>query len=182
MQPTTISSWALLIWKAVESYGRDPRSLFEQAGLDPDKLRDANGRYPISALTRLWRLAARATGDEHLGLTAARFLHPTTLHALGYSWLASDTLKEAFERVVRYHRIVSDGFEAQLHTSADGYRFVMRRSDSVVAADEALDAAVERLLCLSRQLLSSLKRPCSLIRAGSHECIQVSLTAALIRR
>jgi AraC-like DNA-binding protein len=150
MQPTTISSWALLIWKAIESYGRDPRPLFEQAGLDPGRLRDPNGRYPISALTRLWRLAARATDDQHLGLTAARFLHPTTLHALGYSWLASETLKEAFERVVRYHRIVSDGFEAQLQASADGYRFVMQPSNSVVAADEAIDAAVATVVMMCR--------------------------------
>jgi AraC-like DNA-binding protein len=155
MQPTTISSWALLIWKAIESYGRDPRPLFEQAGLDPSKLRDPSGRYPISALTRLWRLAARATGDEQLGLTAVRFLHPTTLHALGYSWLASETLKEAFERVVRYHRLVSNGFEAELQTSADCYRFVMRPLDSVVVADEAADAALATVMMMCRASCSA---------------------------
>lgn len=150
MQPTTISSWALLIWKAIESHGRDPRSLFQQAGVDPKKLRDPNGRYPISALTRLWRLAAKTTGDLCIGLTAARFLHPTTLHALGYSWLASDTLREALERGERYHRLVSNGFEARLETLPDQYRFIMQPGDAVVFADEAVDAAMAIVLMMCR--------------------------------
>ncbi len=150
MQPTTISSWGVLIWKAIESHGCDPRSLFEQAGLDPKKLRDPNGRYPISALTRLWRRAAKSTADSCIGLTAARFLHPTTLHALGYSWLASDTLREALERGERYHRLVSNGFEARLETSPDHYRFVMQPGEGVVFADEAIDAAMATVLMMCR--------------------------------
>ncbi|MFQ5935518.1 MAG: AraC family transcriptional regulator [Acidiferrobacterales bacterium] len=150
MQPTTISSWALLIWKAIESYGRDPRPLFEQAAVDPNKLRDPNARYPISALTRLWNLAARETRDPCLGLTAARFLHPTTLHALGYSWLASDTLKEALERAVRYHRLVSNGFEARLEEIGEHYRFVIKPDDAVRVADEAIDAGMASLMGMCR--------------------------------
>ena len=53
MQATTISSWVLLIWKGLESYGRKPEPIFRQAGLDPMKLRDPNSRYPIASMTRL---------------------------------------------------------------------------------------------------------------------------------
>ncbi len=150
MHPSTLSSWALLIWKAIESYGSDPRPLFEQAGVDPDKLRDANARYPISALTRLWRLAVRATQDPGIGLTAARFLHPTTLHALGYAWLASDCLKEALERAVRYYRIVSNGVEVWLEQAPDSYRLFIHAPEVPRMADEAIDAAVAVVVNLCR--------------------------------
>ncbi len=150
MQPSTISSWALLIWKALESHGRRPGEVFEQAGLDPAKLRDPNARYPISGLARLWRLAAKATGDPCIGLTAARFLHPTTLHALGYSWLASESLRDALERVVRYHRIVSNGIEPRLIARGDHYWFAVRAVENAPVAPEAVDAAMAALIALGR--------------------------------
>ncbi|NCF83560.1 MAG: hypothetical protein GWP74_18330, partial [Proteobacteria bacterium] len=45
MPYTNLASSALSIWRALESYGVDPAVLFEQAGLDPQKLYDANARY-----------------------------------------------------------------------------------------------------------------------------------------
>jgi AraC-like DNA-binding protein len=150
VNPSTLSSWALLIWKAVESHGREPRALFEHAGLDPTKLRDPDARYPIAALARLWRLAALDTGDPCIGLTAARFWHPTTLHALGYSWLASASLKEALERLVRYHRLVSDGFEPRLEAAGGEYRLVLRVAEPVRPVPEAVDAGMAVLVALCR--------------------------------
>jgi AraC-like DNA-binding protein len=142
VRPSTISSWALLIWKGLESYGRDPRPLFEQAGLDPEKLRDPNARYPIASLTRVWKASAKAAADPAFGLTAARFLHPTTLHALGYACLASDSLKDAFERLVRYYHLVSTGIEARLEALPQSYRFAIKPIDEIQVAEEAVDAAM----------------------------------------
>ncbi|GMQ90695.1 MAG: AraC family transcriptional regulator [Gammaproteobacteria bacterium] len=92
----------------------------------------------------------QATKDPGIGLVAARFLHPTTLHALGYAWLASDCLREALERGVRYHRIVSSGIEAHLEQSAQDYRFVIHVPEVPRLADEAIDAAVAVVVNLCR--------------------------------
>jgi len=45
MFPTTISSWALLIAKALEAEGHNAQAAFENVDMDPAKLRDPNARY-----------------------------------------------------------------------------------------------------------------------------------------
>jgi len=104
---SALSSWVLLIAKTIDSYGCDSRELFADAGLDYAKLGDPGARFANPAVRRLWALALQATDDDCFGLSVAQFWHPTTLHALGYSWLASDNLEEALERMVRYVRIVN---------------------------------------------------------------------------
>jgi AraC-like DNA-binding protein len=75
---------------------------FRQAGLDPARLQDPNARYPFANIQRLWRLATEASGDPCFGLRVAGLCHPTTFHALGYAWMASSTLREAMQRLIRY--------------------------------------------------------------------------------
>ncbi len=114
MHRTVISSWALLIARALQSDGHDAEALVRRAGLDPAKLRDPAARYSTTGMLRLWELAAAVTGDEAFGLRAASFWHPTSFHALGYSWLASSTLGEALQRLARYARVVSSAVRVGL--------------------------------------------------------------------
>lgn len=160
MYATTISSWALLIWKALESYGCDARPLFEQAGVEPQKLHDANARYPVTSLTRLWNLATQASADAAFGLTAARFWHPTTFHALGYAWLASETLRDALERLVRYGRILSSAASISLEETAHEVEFTLGSADTrVQPADAAIDAALATILSMCRSSYGSHLNP-----------------------
>jgi AraC-like DNA-binding protein len=107
MQPTTIASWAAVIWRALESRDIAPRLLFERAGVNTAHLHDAGARISVAAMTRLWNLAIEETNDPCFGISAGQHVHPTTFHALGYAWLASSTLREALDRFVRYTRLVS---------------------------------------------------------------------------
>ena len=151
MIPITLTSWALLIWKGLESTGRDPRPLFVQAGLNPDQLHDPNARYPVRAMTRLWNLAVQATGDDCFGLVAAGFWHPTTFHALGYAWLASDTLKHAFERLVRYIHLVSNAGNVSMQTDTSGYRVALGlRVPDIQPSPAALDASFAAIVRMCR--------------------------------
>src|SRR5215469_5842705 len=106
--PTSLSSWGLAIAKALEARGCDPAAVFASAGLDFSVLDDPEARLPVRSPSRLWPLAVRATGDPCFGLEVARHTLPTTFHALGFSLAASATLHEAFERIVRYYRLISD--------------------------------------------------------------------------
>jgi AraC-like DNA-binding protein len=107
MQPTTVASWAAVIWRALEARGIAPRPVFERAGVGTDQLHDAGARIPVSAMKRLWDLAVEVSGDPCFGVSAGQHVHPTTFHALGYAWLASHTLREALYRFVRFTRLVS---------------------------------------------------------------------------
>ena len=150
MFPSTLSSIAVLITKAVDSYGCDSGALFSEVGLDKSRLFDANARYPYHTITRLWQLAARVTGDPCFGLRAARFWHPTTLHALGYSFLASATLKDAVERVTRYVRVVNTHASVELMEAHHAFELHVGTKNVQPPADEAMDAAVAILVGLLR--------------------------------
>lgn len=122
MQFSTITSWARLIWEGLTSYGIDADAVFREVGLDPRALQDSGSRYPVPAMTRLWRLAVERSGDSCFGLVAAAQWHPTTWHGLGYAWLASSTIEEGFRRLVRYSAVLSTAADFTLETSGDEIR------------------------------------------------------------
>ena len=111
-----------MIAKGIESYGLDSDDLFRRAGLDPARLAQPLARFSYSAIQRLWAIALESSDDPCFGLRVASYWHPTTFHALGYSWLASRNLEEAIERLVRYSAVVN--------TAAKGLLRIERSNDA----------------------------------------------------
>lgn len=160
MPYTNIASSALPIWRALESYGIEPSTIFRRAGLDPDKLHDPNARYRDKQMYRLWQLVLQQTGDPYVGFKVASFWHPSAAHALGYAWLASATLKDALERTVRYFRLVTDKERLRLEETAEEYRLVIENpvADYPTAAED-LDASFAALVHLCRMCLGESFKP-----------------------
>lgn len=108
MEDTWLSSVLLLLYRALEERGLDAAAVAREAGLSLPDLLDEDRRIPNDAASRFWAAADEAVGrDPCLGLDVARQLHPTTLHAVGYAWLASSNLAEAALRLRRFYRILS---------------------------------------------------------------------------
>lgn len=150
---TSLASWAKAIKSTLDARGIDSAALFRQAGLDLSALNDPNARYPLENTTRLWQLAVQASGDPCLGLEVGRNVNQTTFHALGYSLLASPTLKEVFERLIRYFRIVSDAAELEFHGDTAQCRFVIQTlPGNQQPSAEALDAMMSVVIRLCRAL------------------------------
>jgi AraC-like DNA-binding protein len=76
-------------------------------------------------MSQVYELAEAATDDPAFGLSIAEYVHPTSLHALGFSLLASSTLESFCRRVVRYFRLVTTNAECQMERTASEYRLVM---------------------------------------------------------
>jgi len=71
----------------------------------------------------------------------SRFVSPTTFHALGYALVASGSLREVFERIVRYHQVVSDALTLELSREGERYCFrLLQPVGSPAPALEAIDA------------------------------------------
>lgn len=164
MPSTTLATWPATILRALAARGIDPAPLAAQAGIDPSAL-GPDARVSRSALNRLWALAVDATGDPAFGLQAPRFVAQTTFHALGYAVLASGTLREAFERIIRYRRLIGDVLELRLREDGDRYRFeidVSARPDvpfQAVDAIAAISAGQGRLLRGCDPLRVTFARP-----------------------
>ena len=74
-------------------YQIDAPSLFSEAGINREDLRDPEGRLPIDKLTRVWALAVTRTNNPCLGFEVGQAVLATNLAAFGYAWLASLTLR-----------------------------------------------------------------------------------------
>jgi len=151
---TTITSWALLIWKSLQARGLDSYSIFKEAGLDSTKLGDGNARYRLTDLTNLWQLSLEETGEPCFGIEVGNSWSPTTFHALGYAWLASNSLKDGLVRFTRYSRIVNNALSANLEEHGAHLHMVFNTGDEdkyihTAARDAAVVAFIKmyRMLC-----------------------------------
>lgn len=152
-QSSALASWVLVIARGIDSYGLDSVELFAQAGLDHSRLRSPGARFSYAAVTRLWELAAKTTGDACIGLTVANLWHPTTLHALGYSWFASNNLGEAYDRICRYSRFLNTAANGavRIERSTDICRLVLDPGKmKTKPATVSIDAGLAMIVNLSR--------------------------------
>ncbi|SEG35404.1 transcriptional regulator, AraC family [Oceanospirillum linum] len=107
-QISVIGSWPLVISRALDQYHIDGSALLARVGIDQSAANQPETRYSLATLDRLWRLARNLSGDEAVGLTVARFVRPTSWHALGFAIWSSDTLMECFRRLAENVRMFAD--------------------------------------------------------------------------
>ena len=149
---TTLTSWALLIWKALQARGLDTHSIFKHVGLDSTKLGDGNARYRLSDMTRLWEVSLEETNDPCFGLEVGKSWTPTTFHALGFVWLASNTLKDALTQLTRYSRIVNNSLSTKLEEHGTHLYFFYANEDEMSIHSAARDAGLVAILTMCRLL------------------------------
>jgi AraC-like DNA-binding protein len=118
-QGTTLAGTAEAFGRVLAKYQIDAQSLFTEAGISREDLRDAEARLPIDKLTRVWGLAVARTNNPCLGFEVGQAILATNLAAFGYAWLASLTLRRALRRLVRLQRTITTGIEFTIHEAPD---------------------------------------------------------------
>lgn len=117
----------------VATYFARPLSrVLAAGGLDPERVLGPFGLAEVGPERRVrfddaaaaWRAAADATGDPAIGVRAAQELVPGDYGVLEYAARASATLRGAFERLGRYHRLLNDRSEVVL--DGDGTKVRVR--------------------------------------------------------
>ena len=165
MIPTTLTSVALLITETLASRGHDGLALLDELGFDRGRLHDPNGRYPSSAMKRLWQAATELAGDDCFGLAVAGRMQPASLHGIGFAWLASLNLAEAMQRYARYCRVASTAMQARVVTGDDRVCLQVKINDSTplpLPAPAAVDALAAGLTRLCRWSAGEDFRPAAL--------------------
>lgn len=148
---STLGSVAALIAQTLQSYDCDPAPLFISAGIDLTGTSYDGTRYPVARMQQLWQLAVESTGDPCFGFVAGRQLQPAALHGLGFSWLASDTLRDALNRLVRFSRLISTAANIQLQDSEDSVELLLlppAGANEIICA--SLDAGMAGFLQMCR--------------------------------
>ena len=152
-QTTTLASSVLMLARAIDTCGYNSSELFEKVGLDYSKLKDPLARYPYHSVNDLWTLASETIDDPCFSLKVATFWHPTSYSALGYSWLASDSLEDAFIRSSRYTRVVNTSAKDIMEyvITDDSYRIIIH-NDRIKPnpVEPAVDFSVAMILVMCR--------------------------------
>ncbi len=164
MHGTLLASATLSIWRALENEGYDAVNIFRQAGLDPNALPQPGARFEFPAVKRLWTLVLEVTKDPCFGLKVGQQFHPSAAHALGYAWLASDTLLEAFQRLIRYYHVITTDKETiRFDAEGRGYRFLWDDSETYYGISDAeYDEGFAAVVTLCRLSAGGHLTPCSL--------------------
>ena len=105
--PSVIAGYTAPIGRALESQGLAKAAIFAQAGIATAERNDPLERLTSAQVTQLFAACVEATGDPYFGLSVARHIHATNIHALGYALMASRSLWEFCLRLERYFAIVS---------------------------------------------------------------------------
>lgn len=107
-EPTTLASFANLIGETLkEDYGVDPLPLYKDSHIDTRELVRPGARVSFKRMDRLWELAIEASGDRWFGFATGARTEPAHFYVLGYAWLASATMRDGLERLVRYGKVLS---------------------------------------------------------------------------
>lgn len=165
--PTTIGSYGLAMQKALQANGYDAAGIFAAAGIVQTPSNDPLERLTTAQVAALFQECVKLTGNPAIGLTVARFMHPSTLHALGYSLLASSTLRDCCQRLANYFRLASEQGEVRIIDEDDKFCITTQALTDGVAFEtlDAWHAFVVRLFRLLHRpdfapLSVSLARPC----------------------
>jgi AraC-like DNA-binding protein len=111
------------LWKQLEGYGLDPDPVFREAGVNPSMMFDPGARIATDLQQNLLSIAAERSGDALFGLKSAEYFRPAHLGALGFAWLASSSLRTAFQRLSRYARVIQEKLRIELREE-DGLYWV----------------------------------------------------------
>jgi AraC-like DNA-binding protein len=125
-----------VIWKQLDEHGIDPEPVFLAEGIDPDTLFDAGARVSLDRYQRVYLKAAEQSKDPFFGLKGADHFRPAHLGALGFAWLASSSLRTAFERMSRYSRMIQEKLTVEL--DEDREFFYVRIDAHVPALNEKI--------------------------------------------
>ena len=155
------------LWKMLEYYNQNPEPIFLEAGIDPKRLKDPEVRIRFSSVNKIWVRLAEISDDPCFGLQTIKFWHPSYMHALGYAWLASSTLREALNRFVRYSRIVSEAGGFLLEETSVGFSFIVDSKFAEMRLPETVDAIMAIVFYMCQLNYGSDLKPVSVHLAHS---------------
>jgi AraC-like DNA-binding protein len=109
-------------WKLLRRYPQVPAQLLDEA-----EASDAQRRFPVAAAQELLRGTVALTGEEDLGLLAAREIELGDFEVLEYAAASAATWRAALETVFRYAHLMNEAADFQLAIEG-GKAHVMLRS------------------------------------------------------
>lgn len=138
------------VWRTLEAYGIDPRSVINEKIYRPNRNIGMGERIPYGTYNEILGRAIELINDPAVGLRSAGYLHPSHLGALGHAWLASSTLKTAIWRSQRFSRMYDERLEMRVFEEQEVLKVAYLPDKSSPAPDLIADSQLASLLVLCR--------------------------------
>jgi AraC-like DNA-binding protein len=106
--PSLTARAFLPVISGLRALGFDPGPLLAASGIDAALLDDPDALVPMTVGIDLFARAEAATGDACIGLHVAEHADLRSIDVHFYAMLASATLKDAYQRLSRYQRLITD--------------------------------------------------------------------------
>lgn len=155
---TFIGSLLFSLDNVLKRRGLDSRQLFEEAGLMLDGEFNASSRIPVYKVKAALQLASKKTKDSCVGLEVGGMIQPTAFHALGFSAVASVTLKDAMDKIRRFHSMLTDASIVEVKEDETQYKLVVtllrNQNGEPLLSDESVDAFMAALVKIFREMLN----------------------------
>lgn len=107
-------------WKALREYPQVSKAMLDQAEATPDDV-----RVPVAVGQQFLRNAVELTGDENLGLRAARATRLGTFDVLEYVSASAPTWRAAIETGFRYVRVMNEAASFHIEVVGDKANIVL---------------------------------------------------------
>ena len=138
------------LWRHLEGYGIDPEPIFREEDIDPEVMFDQGARVSIERFQRIDLKGYELSGDPFYGLKGSEYFRPAHLGALGFSWLASSTLRTAFERLSRYARVIQERLSVELEENDDEFTVTIDPHTPILRERIREDGQLSVLIRMSR--------------------------------
>lgn len=99
--------------------GVDADALLREYGIDPDWVRNPEARVGAVLTSSLLDRSEALLADPSLGINMARHSEYSTFGGLGLALAAGGSLRSVINRIVRFHRLISDIVVSDIEESAD---------------------------------------------------------------
>ena len=148
---TTVASYIQAFASALESRGIDPQTVFAQAGVEGLPSSDPLKRISEVDVGKLFEASVKATDDPYFGIAVGERMQPGNLHALGFGLLSSSTLRDFYNRICNYYRVVSQSADFRSY-DADGVSILAPTNIGPQVCFETQDAWVTMMVRFLRFL------------------------------
>ncbi len=151
-KPTTTITHISSLFTVLESKGIDKEVFLRDAGIDPAILKSPENRLTWETVHVLTHRAVQVTGDEYFGLHQGEVV-VTFSNILGHLLVNCQTLGEAMEKSIKFHKILYEGCDITVEMEGESMIFEYAFYDDCLSNDMQLaDYSLSCSYSITKQL------------------------------
>lgn len=169
---SALSGWLIPFSRAMKEHNIDVEQALERCEINAAEMQDQETRIATDKFARLMDYCNKQIGSKAFSISVANHYYSGMFHALGYAMMSSNSMHDAFERLARYKRVVSNTCRLHLHEDGDDLVFdmeIFKYEDSGRAAltDSLIEAFLATVVSFAREMVGQEVSPTKVLLTRS---------------